>query len=40
MMLGFVCDIGVLPVFVAMLLWGILQVTYTLECIRLSRKHA
>lgn len=31
-------DVGVLPVFVVMLLWGVLQVTYTLECIRLGKR--
>lgn len=36
--LGFLFDVGILPAFVVMLLWGILQVSYTLECIRLSQK--
>lgn len=33
-----IVDIGVLPVFLVMLLWGVLQTTYALECIRLSKK--
>ncbi len=33
-----VFDVGVLPVFAVMLLWGVLQVTYTLECIRLGKR--
>ncbi len=32
-------DIGVLPMFLVMLIWGICQVTYTVECIRLNRHH-
>lgn len=31
-------DVGVLPSFVALLLWGILQVSYILECIRLGKR--
>lgn len=30
-------QIGVLPSFVVLLLWGVLQVSYILECIRLSK---
>lgn len=35
--LGMVFEMSVLPVFVLLLVWGTLQVTYTLECIRLSK---
>lgn len=38
MILGILYDIGVLPAFVVLLVWGILQVSYILECIRISRK--
>lgn len=34
--LGFVTDIGLLPILVVILLWGVLQVSYALACIRLS----
>ena len=36
--LNLVLDTGLLPVFLVMLLWGIMQVSYILECIRLSRR--
>lgn len=36
LVLDFTFEIGVLPSFVALLLWGVLQVSYILECIRLS----
>ena len=32
------CMTNLLPVFVLLLVLGIMQVTYTLECIRLSKK--
>ena len=35
--LSLVFKISLLPVFVLLLVWGVLQVTYTLECIRLGR---
>ena len=35
--LNYVADVGLLPIFVVILLWGVLQVSYTLECIRLSK---
>lgn len=35
-----VFEISILPVFVLLLVWGVLQVTYTLECIRLGRHSA
>ena len=38
--LGMVFDIGLLPVAVLLLVWGTLQVSYTLACIRLSKKGA
>lgn len=31
-------DVGVLPVFTVMVLWGTLQVSYCLECIRMSKR--
>ena len=36
--LDFVFGFGLMPVFVVLLVWGVLQVTYTLACIRLSRR--
>lgn len=30
-------EVGLLPSFVVLLLWGVLQVSYVLECIRISR---
>lgn len=38
LILDFTFGIGVLPASVALLLWGILQVSYILECIRLSKR--
>lgn len=35
--LSMVFKMSVLPVFVLLLVWGTMQVTYTLECIRLSK---
>jgi len=35
--LGMILDLGVLPVFVLLLVLGVMQVSYTLECIRLSK---
>ena len=35
--LSMVFEMSILPVFILLLVWGVLQVTYTLECIRLSR---
>ena len=35
--LSMVIKMDLLPVFVLLLVWGIMQVTYTLECIRLSK---
>ncbi len=35
--LSFIFDIGVLPIFLVMLIFGIAQTVYTLECIRISR---
>lgn len=37
---GFVFDWGLLPVFLVSLIWGVLNVTYTLEAMRLSQKHS
>lgn len=37
---GMVFDIGILPAAVLLLVWGTLQVSYTLACIRLSKKGA
>ena len=36
--LSLVFEMSALPVFVLLLVWGVMQVTYTLECIRLSKK--
>lgn len=38
--LGMVFDIGLLPVAVLLLVWGTMQVSYTLACIRLGKKGA
>ena len=35
--LSMVFEMSILPVFVLLLVWGVLQVTYTLECIRLGK---
>lgn len=35
--LSLVVEISLLPVFVLLLVWGTMQVTYTLECIRLGK---
>lgn len=35
-----VFDYGILPGTVALVIWGVAQVRYTVECIRLSRGHA
>lgn len=37
-LLSMVYRISLLPVFVLLLVWGTMQVVYTLECIRLSKK--
>lgn len=36
--LGMVFETGMLPVFVLLLVWGVMQVSYSLECIRQSRR--
>lgn len=36
--LGHVFDFGLMPMFVTLFIWGVLTVSYTLECIRLSQK--
>ena len=36
--LSMLFDISLLPVFVLLLVWGTMQVTYTLECIRLGKR--
>ena len=38
--LSMVFELSLLPVFVLILVWGVMQVTYTLECIRLSKRGA
>lgn len=38
LILDFIFGVGVLPAFVVLLLWGIMQVSYILECIRLSKR--
>ena len=37
-LLSMVLEMSLLPVFVLVLIWGVMQVTYTLECIRLSKR--
>lgn len=37
-MVSMVFEISLLPVSVLLLVWGVMQVTYTLECIRLSKR--
>ena len=36
--LSMLFDMSLLPVFVLLLVWGTMQVTYTLECIRLGKR--
>lgn len=36
--LSMVFEMSLLPVFILLLVWGVMQVTYTLECIRLSKR--
>ena len=38
--LGMVFEIGMLPVSVLLLVWGVMQVTYALSSIQLSRQSA
>lgn len=38
--LSMVFEMSLLPVFVLLLVWGVMQVTYTLECIRLSKRQS
>ena len=35
--LSMVFEISILPTFILLLVWGVMQVTYTLECIRLGK---
>jgi len=37
-LLDYVFDFGLLPIFAVLLIWSVLLVTYTLECIRLDRR--
>ena len=37
-MLGMIFEMSVLPVFILLLVWGTMQVSYTLACIRLSKR--
>lgn len=37
-LLSMVLEMSILPVFVLVLIWGVMQVTYTLECIRLGKR--
>lgn len=37
-LLSGVADIGLLPILLVILLWGVLRISYTLECIRLGRR--
>ena len=36
--LSMLFETSLLPVFVLLLIWGTMQVTYTLECIRMGRE--
>ena len=36
-LVSMVFEVSILPVFVLLLVWGVMQVTYTLECIRLGK---
>lgn len=36
--LSMVFEMSLLPVFILLLVWGVMQVTYTLECIRLGKE--
>ena len=36
--LSMLFDMSLLPVFVLLLVWGTMHVTYTLECIRLGKR--
>lgn len=38
--LSMIFEMSLLPVFVVLLVWGVMQVTYTLECIRLSKRQS
>lgn len=38
LLLGFVLEISLLPSFLVLLVWGILNLTYIAECIRMSRR--
>lgn len=38
--LSMIFEMSLLPVFVLLLVWGVMQVTYTLECIRLSKRQS
>ena len=38
--LGLVFEMNILPVFVLLVVWGVMQISYTLECIRMSKKGA
>ena len=38
-LLDYIFEVGLLPVFLVLLIWGVLTVSYTLESIRLSRKN-
>lgn len=37
-LLNYILDVGILPVFLVMLIWGVSQVSYMLECIRIGRR--
>lgn len=39
-MLSMVFEMSILPVSVLLLVWGVMQVSYTLECIRLSKRQS
>ena len=37
--LSMVFEMSLLPVFILLLVWGVMQVTYALECIRLGKRN-
>ena len=37
--LSMVFEVSILPTLVLLLVWGVMQVTYSLECIRLGKRN-
>ena len=38
LILNFVFDFGLLPIAAVLVVWGVMQTAYALECIRLSKR--